>query len=195
MKRLLYLLIAAASAILVSCGGRGNGTDLPDDFNQMGDAAKVDWLISQKVAPDSVARFICRAALGEIEGARIDTMANAVLYAFDRYHDDDLAQFSAAYDDFKGSQPLDKKMRIYLISGETDSLGVGYQLGLEYVAQIRENHLSADQAQKQIDALRKVCASSPDIYTRFVKGFRLALEADKGKDLNPEIYNRFINLQ
>lgn len=185
---------ALLACVLVACGKKSEA-ELPSDFNSMSDSAKVEWLISQKVAPDSVARFIGRASLGEIRGVKIDTLSNALLFAYEKYRGDDLATFSSAFDDYKSSLPLDKKMSIYLLSGETDDMGVGYQLGLEFVSTIREQQLDAAQIRKQIEALRKASAGAPDTYTRFVKGFKLALEADRGKDLDEKIYNEFINLQ
>lgn len=180
---------------LASCKGShaGNGK-FPDGFEQLPDAQKVAWLMQQKdVTPDSVARFICNASLGRIPGAKIDSLSIATLHAYEEYHGKDLDLFQTAYDEFTDSLPLTPKMQLLFQAAVNDPIQLGYQLGLEYVSQIRDQHKSADIVEKEIKEFKKACGSDTDTYNRFLQGFKIALEADHGKDLSEEIYRRFIN--
>lgn len=185
-----FLLLLMAS----SCGSKGSGkSSFPKDFSRMNDSRKVAYVM-KNAAPDSVARFICRAALGEIEGVRIDTLSSATLYAYENYKDDDLQTFAIAYDEFAESLPLDKKMTLRKLAAEEDAMGMGYQLGLEYVNAIRVNHKNAVEVEKEIAALKRVCSRNVEdssTFTRFMKGFKVALEVDGGNEIPREIYNKY----
>ena len=158
----------------------------------MGDNARVAYMID-KVAPDSVARFICEAALGHVKGAKIDTLANATLYAYENYKDSDLMVFSEAFDVYSNSLPLPDKMKILSMTGLSDPQGLGYELGLEYVGNIREKKMSIDQVEKEIEALRVACGTDTVMFTRFMKGFQTVLRVDHGKDLPEAFYTKFID--
>ncbi len=71
-----------------SCGGKNGSGDFPDNFGTIGDAGRVSYMM-KNVTPDSVARFICDAALGKVEGARIDSLPTATLYAYEHYKNTD----------------------------------------------------------------------------------------------------------
>lgn len=194
MKKLLFAAAALAALGLASChGGKGNNGEFPDNFNSIGDAGRVAYVMENS-SPDSVARFICRAALGEIEGARIDTFANATLYAYDHYRDDDLAAFSSEFDSYSASLPLPKKMKIYSLAAKTDPQGLGYQLGLEYVNNIRTRKMTADEVAAELKDFRRACATDPQTYHRFVKGFKIVLEMERNNGVPSDVYARFINM-
>ena len=91
--------------------------------------------------------------------------------------------------------PLCDKMHTQLALGTSDTLSVGYDLGLGYVSQIRTRGLTQKDIDADIDNLRKACGTDTATYTRFVKGFKTALQADRGKDLPNDIYSRYINLK
>lgn len=187
----LALIGAGMSA---SCSGHRESGAFPDDFNSRSDARKVEYVM-RNATPDSVARFICAAALGDVEGARIDTLANATLYAYETYKDADLQTFAMAYDEYAESLPLDKKMRLRKLAAEEDPMGMGYQLGLEYVNSIRTDHKNASQVEAEISALKKACSANPEdsaTFSRFMKGFKVALEYDGNNEIPREIYNRYV---
>lgn len=192
MKKTISAALVALA--LCACGrGSGNGLDLPKDFDSRGDAAKVEYLM-EAVSPDSVAVLIIKASLGEIPNLKIDTLSVATLYAYENYKDEKLTQFSNAFDNYQTSLPLDKKMLVYKKAGEEDPAGLGYRLGLEYVGKIRENNISVKDIDAELAAFRKACGSDPDTYRRFVKGFKTALEVDKGKGIPAEVYSKYINM-
>lgn len=194
MKKLLLICgIAITLLCFYNCGGNdGNGLkDLPKNFNSMSDSQKVAWMM-EKVTPDSLARFLFQAALGRIPGVKIDTLAMATLYAYENYKDSALIAFSDEYDRYPQSLSLPDRMKVYIIAGRSDPMGLGYSLGLEYVNQIRENQMSTQQIDAELKALKEVCGTDTMMFDRFMKGFRVALKVDHGHNLPESIYNKYI---
>lgn len=99
------MALCGAVVSVCSCGGKNGSGDFPDNFGTIGDAGRVSYMM-KNVTPDSVARFICDAALGKVEGARIDSLPTATLYAYEHYKNTDLASFAAQYDAYSQSLPL-----------------------------------------------------------------------------------------
>lgn len=190
------LTAVALLSATASCGGsKSDETALPENFNTIGDNGRVAYMM-RTVTPDSLARFMCDASLGRLDWARIDSLAAASLYVYENYHDEEAAgRFSEEFERYSASLPLEDKMRLYIMSGKSDANSLGYDLGLEYVNYIREHNITAAQAEKEINAFRAKCADDPDTYRRFVKGFRVVLEADHGHDLPEEVYNKFSTLE
>ena len=186
--------LAVIGILFASCSGKKQNMveSLPDDFNQLSDTAKVAHMMDI-VSPDSVARFICDAALGKSNVAKIDTFAIATAYAYQHYVDSCLISFSQELDDYSANLPLVDKMEIYKQAGQSDPQRLGYELGLDYVNYIRNNHKNAAKVKEEIDAFRVACADDSLMYIRFIKGFKTVLQADRGKDLPEEIYTMFIN--
>ncbi len=149
----------------------------------------------KNTTPDSVARFICRAALGQIEGVRIESLGIATSYAYEKYNGKDLDSFGDEYDSFVASLPLADKMRMYAMAGVVDPQGLGLQLGLEYMQSIREKNLSVGDVEKELKAFKTACGGDSTTYERFLIGFKTVLEADKGKDMPKAIYDKFINYE
>lgn len=175
-----------------ACKKHNPAGDFPSDFNTKSDSEKVAYVM-QRTTPDSVARFLCNASIGRIPGIKIDTLSTATLYAYDHYKGKDIETFQAEFDNYSSSLPLTPKMQLLFKAGTEDPVKLGYQLGLEYVSQIREKNMSVNDVEKEISEFKKACGSDTDTYTRFIQGFKFALESDRGKDLNEEIYRRFIN--
>ena len=196
MKNEIIPLATVASALflmLSACGGKKESVsgELPDGFNKLDDASKVAYVMKVS-SPDSVARFICDASLGKLPDVRLDTFAIAAAYAYEHYTDSCLRIFSEEIDSYSSNLPLPDKMRIYFMAGKSDPQRMGYQLGLEYVAHIREDSMSVSQIREEIAEFRNACADDSATYRRFIKGFHTVLELDKGKDLPEEVYNTFI---
>lgn len=199
MKRYFYLTLIATLMLIVgaSCKKKngGNGVDVPNEFATMDDRGRVEYLI-KKESPDSVARFIIDAALGDIPGARIDTLILAQGVAYEKYENqpDEMAIFSSEMERYAASLDLTRKKKLYAMSGMHDPEGYGYDLGLEYVNNIREKKLSAADVTKEISDLKRACANDPDTYKRFVKGFKLALIKDH-VGVPQDVYQRFTMLE
>lgn len=187
------MALCGAVVSVCSCGGKNGSGDFPDNFGTIGDAGRVSYMM-KNVTPDSVARFICDAALGKVEGARIDSLPTATLYAYEHYKNTDLASFAAQYDAYSQSLPLEEKMKLYALAGSYDPQQLGYQLGLEYVGNIRSKKMTADQVAAELKEFKKACGNDHDTYKRFVKGFKVVLELEKGNGISGDIYSRFKNL-
>ena len=177
---------------LFACKGKGNeGENIAAAVGHLSDSRKVAYMM-EHATPDSVARFICEASLGHIEGVRIDTLANATLYAYENYKSEsDMQTFSSEMDDYVSHLSLEDRMKIMTMLGEVDAQALGYQLGLEYVDHIRLDGMKPAEVKREIEAFKQACASDTMMYHRFITGFRVALNIDKGKDLPEDIYNQF----
>lgn len=168
------------------------GETAAEDLSHLPDTAKVAYMM-MNVSPDSVARFICDAALGRYPKARIDTFAIATAYAYQNYADTALISFSQELDYYAANLPLADKMKIYAMGGQSNPQGLGYEMGLEYVNYIRENKMSVEDVKREIEAFKTACGEDSLTYQRFVKGFKTVLNVDRGKDLPEKIYEVFIN--
>lgn len=183
-------LAAISLMAFSSCGGGKGENEFPEGFDSKSDAEKVAYVM-EHATPDSVARFICLGALGRIEGVSIDTLANATLYSYENYTDTTLAQFSNEFDRFSASLDLPDRMKLLSMAGTIDPQGLGYDLGLHYVDQIREKGMTVKEIKAELAEFRKACGKDTETYDRFMKGFRIALKLDRGKDLKEEIYREF----
>lgn len=193
MKKLFPLLLMSLFIIPAACGGKDKDTNaFPDGFASLSDERKVLYMMEHASA-DSVARFIIFAALGRIDGVRIDTLNNATLRAYETYTDTALQSFSWEFDRVAEELPLHDKMRLRALVGAEDPQGLGLTLGLEYMNQVRVKDMSADEVTAELEALKKASADDPDLYARFLIGFRTVLRYDKNSDMPKEIYDRFLN--
>lgn len=182
-----------AILFIPACGGKDKNTGaFPDGFSSLSDEQKVSYMI-QHVSADSVARFIIYAALGKVEGVKIDTLNNATLKAYETYTDTALQTFSWEFDRIAEELPLHDKMRLRALVGAEDPQGLGLTLGLEYMNQIRVKDMSVDQVLEELQAFKNASADDPDLYARFLIGFRTVLRYDKNSDMPKEIYSRFLN--
>ncbi len=195
MKRLIIPLCFVA-ALLSGCRSKSDTGQnaFPEGFMTQSDSQRVAFIMAN-ATPDSTARFIINAALGKVKGAKIDTLATATLYAYEHYRDQELSIFSDAFDGYMSSLPLGEKMKVYLMSGKSDPQNLGLQLGLEYVSNIREGSKTVKEIDSELAAFKDACAEDSATYKRFVKGFKAALKADQGKDLAPDVYERYANME
>lgn len=176
-----------------ACSGKGGDhNDFPKDFNSFSDQQKVAYMMDHAPA-DSVARFIIYASLGKIEGIRIDTINNATLTAYENYKDTALQTFSWEFDRLSEELPLPDKMKLRSLVGAEDPQGLGLTLGLEYLNQIRVKGMTAKDVLAELNELKKACADDPDLYARFIIGFRTVLRYDKNSDMPKDIYTTFLN--
>ena len=193
MKRLIPLVAITLILLIPACGGKGGGSNsFPEGFASLTDEQKVVYMMEHASA-DSVARFIIYASLGKIDGVRIDTLNNATLKAYETYTDTALQTFSWEFDRISEELPLGDKMRLRALVGSEDPQKLGLTLGLEYLNQIRVKGMTADEVMAELKDLKKASADDPDMYARFLIGFRTVLRYDKNSDMPKEIYSRFLN--
>ena len=176
-----------------ACSGKDSGSNgFPEDFNSLSDFQKVAYMMDHASA-DSVARFIIYASLGKVSGVRIDTINNATLMAYENYKDTALQTFSWEFDRLSEELPLPDKMKLRSLVGAEDPQGLGLTLGLEYMNQIRLKGMTANEVLAELMELKHVCADQPDLYARFIIGFRTVLRYDKDSDMPKDIYATFLN--
>lgn len=194
MKKVIISALTFVS-IMAACSGNGKSNGkYPDNFNAIGDEGRVAYVIS-KAKPDSVARFIIYTALGRNKDAKIDSLAIATNYAYDKLKGDDLESFSEAYDAAVESLPLGEKMKIYKLAGSDDPQRLGYELGTEYMISIRDGNKSVEEVDRELQEFKKACAQDTATYRRFIIGFQTVLKLDNGKDVPQEIYKKYSNTQ
>lgn len=175
-----------------ACGGKGgDANDFPKGFRDLSDGQKVAYMM-EHVSADSVARFIIYASLGKIEGVRIDSLNLATLKAYETYTDTALQSFSWEFDRVAEELPLHDKMHLRMLVGAEDPQGLGLTLGLEYLNQIRVKGMTADEVTEELKELKRASADDPDMYARFLIGFRTVLSYDRNSDMPKEIYDRFL---
>lgn len=193
MKKIIPVVVMAFILMIPACGGKkGEKAVFPDGFAALSDEQKVVYMMEHASA-DSVARFIIYASLGRIEGVRIDTLNNATLKAYETYTDTALQTFSWEFDRIAEELPLHDKMRLRALVGSEDPQGLGLTLGLEYMNQIRVKGMTADEVLSELKALKAASADDPDMYARFLIGFRTVLRYDKNSDMPKDIYSRFLD--
>lgn len=193
MKRFLPAAIMAVVLLIPACGGKhADEGDFPQGFASLSDEQKVVYMMEHAPA-DSVARFIIFASLGRIEGVKIDTLNNATLKAYETYTDTALQSFSWEFDRISEELPLHDKMRLRALVGSEDPQGLGLTLGLEYMNQIRVKGMTADEVEEELKALKKASVDDPDMYARFLIGFRTVLRYDKNSEMPKDIYTRFLD--
>ena len=196
-KMMVFLAsIAVAMTAMTGCGKKGAESDsgLPKDFAKLSDTEKVAYVMRTS-SPDSVARFVIEAALGQKKGLRIDTLAIAEAYAMTNYTGDKLEEYIRESTRLKEEITLSQRFILFNRVKTNDPVSFGLELGLGYLSRVREKNLSAKDVEKEIEDFRKVCGEDTATYRRFVTGFTEALRLDKDKDVKKEIYDKFINLK
>ena len=193
MKKLIPAVLMALIFLIPACGGKTTETSaFPDGFASLSDEQKVVYMM-EHVTADSVARFIIFASLGKVDGVRIDTLNNATLKAYETYTDTALQNFSWEFDRVAEELPLHEKMRLRALVGSEDPQGLGLTLGLEYMNQIRVKGMTADEVMAELQELKRASTDDPDMYARFLIGFRTVLRIDSHSDMPAEIYSRFLD--
>ncbi len=194
--RFLVAVIAVVVIMTAASGcGKQNAEEkaLAEKLRNMSDSQMVDYLM-KTTTPDSVARFLCRAALNEIPGVTVDTLVMAKIYATEHYKGDDLNKFLDAYEEYPNRLRLAKKLRLWKFDMMEDPMALDYELGLKYVDDIRVGKKNAKEIEEEIEELRRECAKHPEdsaSFNRFKKGFSVALLADDGSDVPVEIYAKY----
>ena len=184
----LFLLVLFLA--FFSCSG-GNSDKLPANFRTLSTADKMEYLMAN-MSPDSVARYVCDAAMGKVYNSRIE-LQEARAYAFEHYNEDEQVAFETEFALYEEALPLHEKVKFAKLAATEDPDVYSYELGLKYVGSIREEGKDATTINDELGKLRKECKTDPEFYKRFMKGFKLALEYDRGHDLDDNIYKQFIS--
>ena len=185
-----FLLFAAG--FLSSCSGKGKHR-FDDNFNSLTVEQKMDALMEKGIEPDSLAVIICDAAMGKDDEFQID-LTQARAYVYEKYNEDQLVAFENQCLNYEFRLPLHEKVKFERLAGLTDPSLIGYELGLSYVGDIRENKKTEKEVAEELALLKEECQrNDKETYKRFMKGFKTALKLDRHRDLDDKIYLKFIS--
>ncbi len=196
MKKHPSLLLIVCALVVIALGSAScdkkakADASFPKELLASSDQARLDYVM-KKATPDSLARFIIFSALGKNGDVRIDTLAIATNYVYERLKDQDAVDFGTTYDAVIDALPLPDKMRIYALAGSEDPQGLGYRLGLEYLSSIRDGNKKLADVDAELAELKKACGSDTLTYKRFLIGFSTVLAVDSGKDIPKEIFQKY----
>lgn len=198
MKKLRILTLALSGmAFLSGCSGSGKGRngDFPKDFDTRSDEEKIAYMM-EAVEPDSVARYIANAALGDIPEGKIRSVSAAYNYAYQHYQNqgENQTKFIVEFDNVQNELSLDDKMKIMKAAGQEDPMGLGLRLGLDYYEQLRDKKMTLRQVDEEVAAFRRACGNDTATYVRFIKGFKAALNTDGGKSVDRAVYDKYRSL-
>ncbi len=173
LKSSCFLFLAAA--LLSSCGGDKNSSEATVAPGPgASDREKVAY-VAQVHGPDSLARFICYAALGRSTDGKIDSLAMAQLYALEIYQADDekIARFSRVYEETVEALPLPDAYRLAKMNGTLDDTQMPLDLGLHYGARVKRDKIPQAQVKKDTAALSQLV--DPHFFGLFQKAFETAM--------------------
>lgn len=142
--------------------------------------------------PDSVALYICDAAMGKKYDTNID-LAEAKSYAYEHYNENQVLAFEQACSEYAESLPLNERVKFTKLENLEDVESYSYELGLSYIGNIREEKKDIKEVEDDLEKLMKECQDDKEFYKRFIKGFKTALEYDRHHDLDDKIYLKFIS--
>lgn len=191
VKYSLLLAVFVMTALGFSACSGGNKGSFPENFKSLSTEDKMEYLMAN-LPPDSVANYICDAAMGKLHNARIE-LNPAMAYAYEHYNEEDQVVFQMALAQYQEELPLHERVRITKLLGVEDLDQYSYDLGLSYVGTIRVEGKDIKQINDELERLQKECASDPDFYKRFMIGFKTALRHDRHHDLDDKIYTQFIS--
>ena len=186
------LIVLCWIAVAITGCKKKEITEVPDTFNSLSTEEKMA-LLMKKLPPDSIALFVCDAVMDKKSDNKID-INEAISYAYLNYKEEEQIEFGDAISQYGRNLPLNEQMKFFTLTNLTeDPDAFGYQMGLHYVGTIREEGKDAKQVKEEIDRFMKECENDRATYKRFIKGFKIALQEDRGKDLDEKIYTQFIS--
>lgn len=191
LSRTARAMLFCVSALIVLGCSRSGSDNLPGNFKSMPTDKQMEVLMKE-MTPDSVASYICNAAMGKKYDTRIE-LAQAKAYAYEHYNEDQILQFEDVVARYKEALPLHEKVKFMKLEGAEDPDLYSYELGLAYVGTIREEKKDVKQVSEELNKLMKECRLDKDFYKKFMKGFKTALKYDRHHDLDDKIYLKFIS--
>lgn len=191
MKTKHVISLFVISAFMVACGGNAKKANDAELFKGARNDAEKVAIAMKNYTPDSVARFICNTCLGLNKGVSIDTLQSAVLYAYENYKEQDLIKFSEEFDNFTSTLPLAEKMKILSLAALTDPDGLGYKLGLEYAVQIRDEKLTLEHIDRNINELKASLGEDSETFLRVLNGLSVALSMPEFSGLPKDIIEKY----
>lgn len=190
MKFYIFSFILILSITSVSCNNSNDNTTNLFPNDNLCDTAKVAFMIN-KVSPDSVARFICNSAIGLNTNVSIDSLHNAVMYAYNRFSNDDLQSFCNEFDKYAENLPLDSKMKLLYLAAHVNPDKLGYRLGLDYAMLLLTKEISLTDIDNEIEAFRNACGDDQQTYLQVLNGLSIALNLPEYSQIPKEVINKY----
>lgn len=183
--------LALMAIMLLSCGRSEDPHGLPSDFKNKPTTGKMEYLIAHRT-PQQAALLMCKMAMGELDYGEMN-IPEARDYAYSHLNEEQMVAFEVVCENFEDTLPLSKHVKFARLAAIEDMAEAAYGLGLGYVASIRENEKTIPKIEAELAALREESRDDPEFYKRFMKGFKIVLEADRHHDLDEKIYLHFIS--
>lgn len=196
MKLCKLCAIAAIVSSMASCGSSDSGSSaldksLPSDFASLPDTSKVRVLLDKGVAPDSLAVYMCEVAEGKHGNVRISDYMEVDTYIYEKLGEEGFGIYRMAFDSYAASMPLVSKMKLYTASSLGDLDRMGYELGLEYVNQVLDKHLTIGKVDREVAELRRACDNDEDTFNRFLRGFAAGISTRAPGEVPAEIVEAY----
>lgn len=173
---LCVMITAVTGIVSVSCGGKNSSSDgngMPGA--NATDREKVEY-VARMYGPDSLARFICYAALDKSPDGHIDSLAMAQVYALELYaaEEDKVVKFSRTFEETVENLPLTDAYRLTKMTGTLDETQMPLDLGLHYGARVRREKLEPARVKADTTALARMV--EPHFFQLFVEAFETAMK-------------------
>jgi len=195
LRNLSMLALVIAAGCIASCK-KGQDLDsttskMPANFASLPDTTKVRHLIDKQVPLDSIAVYLCDAAIGRIKNVHVDNFTDIDTYIYTHCGDKDFEVYALALDEYKKSLPLVDKLTLYKKTSLDDPDKIGYKLGLEYVNSVMEKKLAIGKVDREIADFRRACGNDDDTYNRFLIGFSTGIRSRTAGEISPDIVERY----
>lgn len=102
-----------------------------------------------------------------------------------------MIKFSEEFDNFTSTLPLAEKMKILSLAALTDPDGLGYKLGLEYAVQIRDEKLTLEHIDRNINELKASLGEDSETFLRVLNGLSVALSMPEFSGLPKDIIEKY----
>ena len=192
IQKILLVAVAVVMVSLSSCKSDSATTSrMSKDFAASADTVKVRMLIESGMPMDSLAMYLCKAAIGEVKGVSINNFSDVDAYIYMNRGEKEYELYALAMDDYTKQLPLVSKLKLYKKSALVDPDKAGYQLGLEYVNDVMDKKLKIGQVDREIADFRQACGEDEDTYNRFLKGFALGISTRAAGEIPQEVAAKY----
>lgn len=154
---------------------------LPAEFQQLNDTAKVAYMM-KRLAPDSMARFVCNSALNKIPLSPIDSFAATVRYLYTAYNDSDLVVFCEELNTYPATLSPSEKIKIYLMASENKPARLGYRMGKDYAAELKKGKISLEIMKEEIEIIKDSLRQDSNDFNKFFAGLKTGLNSEEADE-------------
>lgn len=176
---ILILFSFILSASVLGCKN-GKAIDRDKLFSEL--KGQEDTIIIKTLStilrPDSMANFLCEAALGKIPNIKMKSFNNNVIYAYNLYPDSLRSTFLQSIDNFADNSNSQDKVALYILAGGNDLKRTGFKFGREIFSRIKNNSEDSLSVFREIIEFQKQLVAEND-FNEFYIGFKTASNLEK----------------